>query len=197
MRIFSRPGVFATLAAAAVSAFVLGAGPAAMAQGNNINSGVTYKSLPKGSVRLGGYFPLNSRIRKNVGNTEFAGGVDWIISRQGASTNTYLSADYIDRSDGPNQLRLIPVTWGYLHYKDVAAATRTYSGFGLGVYFVNQDIPDSVGFRERNHTLAYGGYLNAGVEFQDNVFVDLRLHLTTSIGSANPGGAEVTAGARF
>jgi hypothetical protein len=157
----------------------------------------TVKPLPDFSARLGAYFPMNSRLKQNVGNTAFAGGVDYVLSRTGASDESTVSVDYIDRTSGGNQLRMVPVTFGGLHYMDVKAEQRTYVGYGVGAYFVNVSIPNSVGFQETNHTTLYGGYINAGIEFPENVFLDARYHFTQAVGSTNPSGLEVTAGVRF
>ena len=157
----------------------------------------TFSKLPSLSVRLGAYFPQNERIKKNVGNTQFVAGVDYVLSRNGSSDLSIVSVDYMDRTSGANQLRMIPLTFGGMHYMDVKAETRTYIGYGVGAYFTNVSVPNSVGFQETNHTTLYGGYINAGIEMQGNVFFDARYHITQAVGSTNPGGLEVTAGARF
>jgi hypothetical protein len=195
MRTFSRPRVLATVTAGfAIAAAMAACQPARAQQGSTI---VTYKPLPKFSVRVGGYFPANSTVRKNVGSAMFCCGVDWVVSRQGASTNSFISADIIDRTSGANQLRMIPVTYGSLHYSNVASNTRTYAGWGLGVYFTSLNVPNNIGFQETHNETLFGGYLNLGVETQDNLFLDLRYHITTTSGPANPGGLEATAGIRF
>jgi len=168
--------------------------PVRAQQGSTI---VTFKPLPKFSIRAGGYFPANSTIPKNVGSALFAGGVDWVISRQGASTNSFISADFVDRSSSSNQLRMVPVTYGTLHYSNVAATTRTYAGWGVGVYFTSLNVPNRIGIQESHNDTLFGGYLNLGVEMQDNIFVDARYHITTTSGPANPGGLEATVGVRF
>jgi len=193
MRTFSRPQALLT-AGLAVAAAMAVCQPVRAQQGSTI---VTFKPLPKFSIRAGGYFPANSTVRKNVGSVLFAGGVDWVVSRQGASTNSFISADIIDRSSGPNQLRMIPVTYGTLHYSNVASRTRTYVGWGVGVYFTDLNVPNSIGIQESHNETLFGGYLNLGIETQDNIFLDARYHITTTSGPANPGGLEATVGVRF
>lgn len=182
------------LSVGAAVATIFMAGTAAKADQNGLPS-VT--KLPDLSIRLGAYFPQNERLKSNVGNTMFAGGADYVLARQGASDESIVSLDFIDRSSGSNQLRMVPLTFGGLHYMDVKAAQRTYIGYGVGAYFTNVEVPDSVGFEETNHTTLYGGYINAGIEFEDNIFLDARYHFTQAVGSTNPSGLEITAGARF
>jgi len=198
MRNVLRPRVVAALAAGAAVAVCLIAGQSANAQTTGTGSTiVTYKPLPRASIRAGVYLPVNSRIKHSVGTTLYCGGVDYVMSREGASTNWYLSADIIDKSSGQYELQMFPITYGMLHYSNVTSATRTYAGWGVGAYITSQVVADSVGFTESNHTTLFGGYFNLGIETKDNVFLDARYHITTSTGSANSGGLEVTAGVRF
>lgn len=197
MRSNSRPAVVATITAGMAVLGALIVGQPVFAQTGTGSTVVTYKPLPKISIRGGVYFPVNTVIRHNVGDTMVAAGADYVINRQGASTAWYGSVDYIDRSSGGYKLQLVPITFGMLHYSDVTASTRTYAGWGIGAYPVDQEIPDYTGATEVRHTTLFGGYLNLGMEFPQNIFIDARYHITTTVGSANPGGLELTAGIRF
>lgn len=156
-----------------------------------------FNRLPSLSVRLGAYFPSNQRLKTNVGNTAFDAGVDYVLARQGSSDLSIVSIGYVDKTAGANKLQLVPLTFGGIHYMDVKADQRTYIGYGVGAYFTSINVPDSIGNPERDHSTLYGGYINAGIEFPGNVFLDARYHFTQAIGSTNPGGLEITAGARF
>jgi len=183
------------LSVGVAAATILAVGsPSAKAADNGLP---TVNKLPSLSVRLGAFFPMNQRLKRSVGNTGFSAGADYVLSRQGASDQSIVSVGYIDRTSGANKLKMIPLTFGGLHYMDVKAEQRTYVGYGVGAYFTNVSVPDSVGFQETNHTTLYGGYINAGIEFPGNVFLDARYHFVQSVGSTNPSGIEITAGARF
>jgi hypothetical protein len=196
MRNISRPRLIATVSAGATVAtlFMAAALPATADNSTGLPS---FKPLPAFSARVGAYFPTNDRLKKNVGNTLIVGGIDYVLSRQGPSDESIISVDYIDRSNGSNHLQMVPITIGGIHYMDVKATTRNYIGYGVGAYITSVSVPNSVGFQESNHTTLYGGYINAGIEFTDNVFLDGRYHFTQAVGSTNPSGFEVTAGVRF
>lgn len=195
MRNLSRPRVLSTLAAGAAVAVLLSGAHSANAQATQ---GLpSSKPLPSFAIRAGAYFPQNQLMKTDVGNTMIAGGADAVLDHFGPSDLSIVSLDYIDRQSSPNHLQMIPLTFGGIHYMDVKAQRREYIGYGVGAYFTSTEVTDRVGFQESYHTTLYGGYLNAGYEFNDYLFVDARYHFVQAVGPTNPGGLEVTAGVRF
>jgi hypothetical protein len=153
---------------------------------------------PIADVRLGAYLPQNSRIKSQIGNTIPEGGVDYYLGHASAGARSIVSVDYIDRGSGDHKLQMIPVTFGQTNYQYANGTySKVYYGYGVGAYFVNQDITDALGNRETNHTTLFGGYINIGTDLNQDFFLDARYHFTSSAGSANPGGLQLAVGVRF
>lgn len=152
----------------------------------------------KADLRIGAFSPSNSRIRREVGNLLPAVGVDYYLGHNGNGGRNIVSIGYMDRGTTGHRLQMIPLTFGQTNYQySRGSFGKAYFGYGVGAYFVNQDITDSLGFRETTHTTLFGGYVNVGTDLANNLFVDARYHFTSSAGSANPGGLELSGGFRF
>jgi hypothetical protein len=177
----------------AASAFAFAGARSAIAQS-------AYQSSQTDStadIRLGAYFPSNSTIKSEVTNTIADGGIDFYLNHN-AGQKDIVSVDYIDHGSAGHRLQIVPVTFGQQNYQYSGGFYgHSYYGYGVGAYFVNQDIIDPFGFRETHHTALYGGYINIGDDIARGLFVDVRYHFTSSTGTANPGGLEVTGGFRF
>lgn len=184
------------LAACALAASALSARPA---------SAQVYEPLPTDvkqnhplSLRVAAYFPTNSKIRKDIGQTLPSIGVDYTLHQENAESSTFISLDYIERSSGPGyRLRIIPLTFGIHTVQDTTAKTAIYYGLGLGAYYTNINVANDTGGHEDNNDLLVGGFLNVGVNLNPASFLDLRYHFTNSSGSVNPGGPQLSVGFRF
>jgi len=98
MRIFLRSHV-ATLAVIVAGACLFTADRPASAQNTTqMNGYPQHQALPNADLRLGVEIPLNSTIKRHIGNTIYALGGDYILNRSGASDQEVVSADYINRS---------------------------------------------------------------------------------------------------
>ncbi|MCW3058814.1 MAG: hypothetical protein JWQ02_635 [Capsulimonas sp.] len=182
------------LAAAALAA---GAASPASAQVFTDPAVTTHHMSPV-SLRLGGYLPTNRKIRKEVGQILPSIGVDYHLHQDSATTDSYISVDYLDRETSSGyRLRAIPITYGLRFKNDLTAKNAIYYGFGLGGYFTSIDVDDSLGGHESNNDLLAGGYLNVGIDINEASFLDLRYHITSTSGSVNPGGAQLSVGIRF
>ena len=187
------------------SIFVLGAcALAAAALTTRPAAAQVYEPLPDGakqnrpiSLRVGAYFPTSSRARRDVGQTLPSVGVDYALHQESATSSTFISLDYIDRSSAGNELRIVPLTYGLHYIQDTNAKNATYVGFGVGAYFTNITVTNDTGSHDSHSDVLYGGFVNAGVNIGATSFLDLRYHFTTTSGSVNPGGAQLSVGFRF
>ena len=153
---------------------------------------------PKAALRLGVFLPANSTIRRQVGNTLPSVGADYYLGKNGSVGHNMVSVDYYDRGDGNHRLQVIPVTFGQInHQYSNGQYSKAYFGYGVGAYFTTQNITDDLGFSQHHQTTLFGGFINLGTDLGDAFFVDARYHLTSSTGTANPGGLQVSAGVRF
>lgn len=154
---------------------------------------------PVVSVRLGGYFPLNSRIIRSVGKGAVEGGVDITLFHQPYVNRSILSVDYLNRSSGSSNLRIVPITVGEMLYLNGGdnSSTRPYAGIGAGAYLVQQSIQDDTGNQLSNNSTAYGAYVALGSDFGNTFFLEGRYHFITTVGGASPSGLQVDAGLRF
>lgn len=178
----------------AASAFALAGLRPASAQGD-LSS---IHTDPVADVRIGAYLPQNNTIKRQIGNAIPDAGVDYYLNHSGATGRSIISVDYIDRGSGDHKLQMVPVTFGQTTYQySNGNYSKVYYGYGVGAYFVNQDITDSIGNRETNHTTLFGGYINLGADLDKDFFLDARYHFTSSAGSANPGGLQLSVGVRF
>ena len=184
------------LAAAALAASALTARPASAQVDTPPMAGVKHNQPL--SVRLGAYFPTNRKLRKDVGTLLPSVGIDYMLHQESATSSSFVSLDYIDRGTGDGyRLRIVPLTYGLRYVEDTSAKNSIYYGGGLGVYYTNITVADDFGGHENNNDLLYGGFLNLGVNLDQSSFLDLRYHFTTSSGSVNPGGAQLSVGFRF
>jgi hypothetical protein len=151
------------------------------------------------AIRLGAYFPTNTKIKSQVDSTFPAGGVDFTLHQIGPNERTIASIDFMDRDNHGAKEELIPLTLGQQWYETDKAQRHSdlYFGFGLGAYFANVDVNDDQGFPHTNNQTLFGGYVNAGLDIYDGIFIDARFHMTNTEGPANPGGLELAAGYRF
>lgn len=157
----------------------------------------TDQAAPVFSVRAGAYFPSNRRIKNQVGKT-FAGvGLDYAVANKPGFTSTRLSLDYIERTSSGKTVRIFPVTVGQFYYQGANSGVRPYLGFGVGAYFVKQEVDDDLGNREDNNDTRFGGYVTGGFDFSSNLFLEARYHFIQAVGSANPSGLQVMGGVRF
>jgi outer membrane protein W len=194
MRIVSRLRSAALSGAAAAAALAL-IGMARPAQAQTVLPDA--KSPTIGAIRGGVYFPFNSTVKTNVGKTFYGGGIDYTFQQKANISRTNLSVDYIERSSGGNDIRIIPVTFSEFALQSGQSGIRPYYGIGVGAYFIRQNIPDSIGNRENTNATALGGFLAAGLDLPDNLLIEARYHIIQKEGSANASGLQVTAGIRF
>ena len=188
----SRSAVPFVLTAAAMTLALASGRPAAAQTATTSPSESTF------AIRAGGYIPANSRIETNVGKLFTGAGVDYVMQRNGPLNTTIVSVDYINRESGGRHLRIIPLTFGQVTYSQSSGTSHTYMMYGAGIYFINQTLPDAnTGFNITQNQNAYGGYVGAGVTLSQNLFVEGRYHVLTSVGGVNAGGLQVTAGIRF
>lgn len=151
-----------------------------------------------GTIRGGLYLPFNSRAKSTVGKVWYGGGLDYTIRQTPGLSRTNISLDYIERNSGGNDIRVIPLTVSqFTEHGDPGATVRPYYGFGLGVYFVHENVPNSSGLQENKNGTAYGGFLAAGLDLPDNFLVEGRYHIISNVGSVNAGGLQLMAGLRF
>ncbi|BDI28158.1 hypothetical protein CCAX7_002090 [Capsulimonas corticalis] len=183
------------LAAAALAAGALSARPAS-AQVFEPPAASVEHNQPI-SLRVGAYFPTNRKIRKDVGQTFPSVGVDYHLHQDSATSDTFVSLDYIDRGASNFHMRVVPLTYGIRYVQDLSAKNSVYYGFGAGAYYTNIDVSNDTGGHETNNDLLVGGFLNLGVNINQASFLDLRYHFTSSSGSVNPGGPQVSVGFRF
>lgn len=185
----------------AYGSFGLAAIGICLAGGNiaSAQSGKVYSpTQSQGDIRAGIFFPVGSTLQKKVDSSFPVGGADFVIQRSGISQDTIVSVDYIDRAKGGNHIQVIPVTVGQVSYSSGnAGSMRTYVGYGAGVYFVDQSLPDSNGDQQSNHNTTYGGYFNVGADLTNSIFIDARYHLISKVGPTSASGIEVTGGFRF
>lgn len=186
----------ATLSAVAVSGalVLLGAVRPVAAQTISLPDN---SNTPVAVVRADLYFPFNSLIKNDVGKTFYGGGLDYIIQRQQSEGKTELSVDYIERSSGGNDARIIPVTIGEFTFGNPSGNTRPYFGIGAGAYFIHQKGPDNTGLEQSQDKTAVGGYFAAGLNLPDNFILEARYHLIQKVGIYNSSGLQVSAGFRF
>ena len=151
------------------------------------------------TVRLGGYLPSNHTIKTAVGDVILCGGIDHVIQHNSSVQSSIVSVDYIDKSNGNYGLRVIPVTFGQITTQQTEdlSKSKIYFGYGVGVYFTKQNIPNAIGELESKNSILYGGYLNVGFRVNQVFVIDARYHAMTTNGSANAGGLELTAGVNF
>jgi hypothetical protein len=154
---------------------------------------------PVVSVRLGGYFPLNTRIIRSVGKGAVEGGVDITLFHQPYVNRSILSVDYLNRSNGSSNLQIVPITVGEMLYLNSGgdSSSRPYAGIGAGAYLVQQNIQDSTGNQVSNNSTAYGAYVALGSDFGNTFFLEGRYHFITTVGGSSPSGLQLDAGLRF
>ena len=159
------------------------------------------KSPPIAAVRVGAYFPFNSYTKNIVGKTWAGGGLDYVIQQKPGLSRTILSVDYIERSSGGSDIRLIPVTIGEFTLQGAGEGqsnnVRPYFGIGTGAYFVHENVPGNINGNAKSDTTTIGGYLAAGLDISSNFLVEARYHILPKIGGISNSGLQVTAGVRF
>ncbi len=155
------------------------------------------KPAPIGAIRGGVYFPFNSAAKNEIGKTLYGGGLDYTVQQQRGVSRTNLSLDYIERSSGGNNLRIIPLTVSEFSEQQGSSGVRPYLGFGAGVYFVHVKVPDNFDVEQTKNATALGGFVAAGLDLPDNFLVEARYHIIQSEGGINPSGLQVMAGIRF
>ena len=192
MRTFSRSGSLAACGAILTTALALLGGRPAAAQ--TVVGPTQY--TPAVGVRFGAYFPQNSRVTHSVGNIMAGGGVD-VTVQHSPGTRVILSLDYIDRSNSGRNLRLTPLTIGVYGVGTPSGGITPYYGLGVGAYFVHSNLLTNTGTTSSANTTSLGGYLAAGIQFQDNVFLEGRYHVVQESNGVNTGGLQVTVGYRF
>jgi hypothetical protein len=151
------------------------------------------------AIRLGIFLPTNTRIHDQVGNLFPAGGIDYTLANESRASKAIISVDFWDRNDGGRQLQVLPITVGEQFYsvnKD-QTLSKTYFGFGLGGYITSVNVLDDSNFVVDKNQVEYGGYVNAGADLWEGIFVDARYHVATAIGPTNIDGLELTMGYRF
>jgi outer membrane protein W len=152
---------------------------------------------PIAALRGGVYFPFNSNLKNNGGKTLYSGGLDYVIQHKVGQNRTELSVDYIERSSGGHDIRIIPVTIGSFTLQSGQNGVRPYVGVGVGAYFVHQNLPDDSGVNQNSNKVAIGGYIGAGLDLPSNFLVEARYHILQRVGTYNSDGLEVMAGIRF
>lgn len=193
MRTLSRLRTLTMTSAAAVAAVgLLGSARTAHAQTVLPVSNNT----PIGAVRGGVYFPFNSTAKDEIGKTLYGGGLDYFVQRSGPS-RTNISLDYIERSSGGNDLRIIPLTVSEFNEQLGSNGVHPYAGFGVGAYFVHVKAPDNFDNEMTRNATALGGFVAAGLDLPSNLLIEARYHIIEKEGGINPSGLQVMAGFRF
>jgi hypothetical protein len=158
------------------------------------------KSDTTGAIRLGAYIPVNSNTQQTYGRYYWAGGLDYYFQQNGVDQRSNFSVDYTSYTDGNNYLRIIPVTVGQQSILPARGrGVRPYVGYGIGAYFVHVKNPSnpSFGASDTVNSTVYGGYMQAGLDLTDNLFVDARYHIVSPVKNVNTDSFELTAGVRF
>lgn len=168
--------------------------------------GVTVNPQTVGAIRLGVYLPSSSHVTSPVGKYFPVGGLDYTF-QQSDGNRAQVSLDYTERSSSGSDVRVIPLTVSDLFYSGPrAGGVREYWGVGTGVYFVHVHVPNpisSAGIGAPSQQTVngtdevFGGFLAAGIELPQNVFLDARYHIDGEVDHVSTSGLEVTAGYRF
>lgn len=195
MRIYPRLRTVALSAVAAGGALTLLTAVRPAAAQTNLPTAAD--NQPIATVRAGVYFPFNSKLKNNGSKALYAGGLDYTIQHKTGVNRTVLSVDYIEKTGGGHDVRIIPVTIGSFALQTGQGSVRPYFGVGAGAYFIHQNLPDDSGANQNTNKVAIGGYLGAGVDFSSNLLLEARYHIIQKVGGYNSGGLEVTAGIRF
>lgn len=193
MPITSRLRTSVAVAAAASAFAFLGAARPATAQ----SAPYVGDHAPVAIVRAGAFLPFNSQMKDNVGKIFYGGGLDYIIHREPTVSRTEVSVDYIERSSGGNDARIIPLTIGQFMLHGSSGEVTPYLGFGAGAYFIHQSGLDASGARENDNKTAIGGYIAAGLDLPDNLIVEARYHIIQKVGLYNSSGLQLMAGIKF
>ena len=195
----SKRAISAALVAFGVGIVALAAQPA-MAQNGAGNQPTV------GAIRLGVFLPASNKVTSPVGKYFPGGGLDYTF-QQSSDNRAQIDADYIERSSSGSDVRVIPVTVSDLYYSGArSGGVRPYWEIGLGAYFVHVKVPNpnpnevvgNAGAATINKTsTVMGGFLGAGLEFPDNLFIDARYHQVSEVSHVNTSGFEITGGYRF
>lgn len=187
------------LLAFGIGALAIAAKPALAQSGTNLNSPTV------GAIRLGIYLPASSHVTTPIGKVFPGGGLDYTF-QQTAQDRAQVSLDYIERSSSGSDVRVVPLTVSDIIYSGPRADFRPYWGVGAGAYFVHVNVPNpnpaitigTPGAQIVNGTdTVFGGFLDLGLDFQYDIFVDARYHWIGEVDGVNPSGLELTAGYRF
>jgi hypothetical protein len=145
-------------------------------------------------VKLGGLYPTNSNTRNATGSVHLGGEVDVALPKLFGG-KYFLSASYLQGSDGGNKLRTIPITLGRYFQPPNPAKSLTgnvYAGAGLGVYLLR----GQVGATTDSKT-TIGGYGSVGYQFPNPYFVEAKYHLTGKVNGLRAGGLSLMVGRHF
>jgi hypothetical protein len=187
----------AAVFAIAVSVFTMSA--------RAVHAQITHDSTV-GAIRLGAFVPVNSNTIQQYGRYDFVGGLDYTFQNDGINQRDIVSVDYLQQShtdsqtNTRNSIRIIPVTVGRQNIGGARGqGVRPFTEFGAGVYFVHFKNPSDTNFggSDTEESTAFGGYLGAGLELSDSLFIDGRFHVTTPVKDVNTDALELTAGVRF
>ncbi len=194
MRSIFRPFFAACGTAAVLAALMLTAARPAAAQ-TTVSSNTT---VPIADVRLGIYAPSDGLVKDQIGTLFAGGGLDYYIVHSNPNGRAIVSLDYIEGKQHGQDLRIFPLTVGYIEYADPIDGVRPYGGFGAGAYFVHSQLNNNgTNDQETKNNTAFGGYIAGGLDFGSNFFLEARYHFISQLGLAKPSGLQVDLGVRF
>jgi hypothetical protein len=153
-----------------------------------------------GAIRIGAFNPTNANTRRDFGLYDLEGGLDYTFQQTGLSERANVSIDFLETTKHGNELQTIPVTIGQQVIGGArSGGVREYVGYGIGAYFEHFNEPGTGNFNgsSTHNQVAYGGFLNAGLDLTTNLFIDARYHIVTPVKNINTDGIELTAGVRF
>jgi len=155
------------------------------------------------TVKVGAFFPTDSRAKKNSNSTQISAGIDYAFGKTG-SNNPSLPSVYVDYNGGNKNgghVNSYGAGIGVRSFTTTPAGNNKqnfspYFGAGVGVYRV--DIKDtSVTPSVSGTTTSIGGKVLAGVEFGGGLLVEANYQMLPSRKGVNPSGFGVQVGARF
>ena len=169
------------------------------------------------TLKLGAFFPSNGDVKKALGNTWLAAGLEYAIQKPAAATGSPLNAvtpliylDYAGKSKKVNGIdldgRTINLGVGVKYYAPTqgAVTVRPYIGAGIGAAFVHAKSSQTTTNGEVTTTTSvtkdqtnFGYKINGGVEFAQNYLVDVAYWNSGKVGGVHLDGYGVSLGYRF
>jgi hypothetical protein len=142
------------------------------------------------AIRLGALFPSASLTQQFGGNTEFFGGVDYLLSTT-HGRNPSAAGLYFDYMTGTQRS-------GYVHAGGLGLTFRTrgpvYTGAGFGIY--NTAVRTPSGTQSGNST-GGGGKVFVGFDLGDQAALQIDYHFAPTALGVSPNGLGVEIGYRL